>query len=63
VFLIAADRGAEAEEFLQMAGNRVLLPEEKAILEREKGFAKKRAEAERERVLQEKKEAGNATNP
>jgi tetratricopeptide (TPR) repeat protein len=49
VFLIAADRSAEAEEFLQLAGNRTLLPEEKAILLREKEAAKKRVEDARER--------------
>lgn len=55
VFLIAADRGAEADEFLRIAGNRILLPEEKAILEREKEFAKKRAEEAREGPLDQKK--------
>jgi predicted Zn-dependent protease len=63
VFLIATGRGAEAEKFLKIAGNSGLLPEEKAILQREKESAKKRAEAERERALKEKTEPGNATNP
>jgi predicted Zn-dependent protease len=56
VFLIATDRTAEAEEFLQIAGNRVLMPEEKGILIREKAAAKKRAEDARARELKSSRE-------
>jgi len=61
VFLIASDRGAEAEEFLKIAGKRALLPEETAILEREKEFAQKRAELAREQALKENKGAAAET--
>jgi Tfp pilus assembly protein PilF len=54
VFLIAADRGAEAEEFLRLSANRSSLPEEKAILLREKAAAAKRIEEARERAEKSK---------
>jgi hypothetical protein len=62
VFLIAAERGAEAEKFLEFVARRAVLPEEKAILQREKEFAAKRAEQAREKALGEPQKPG-ATVP
>lgn len=53
VFLIASDRVAEGEEFVKLTKKRIMLPEEQAILDREREAARKRADGtsrERQRV-------------